>query len=318
MYRLGREGISRGTSSRRWGTRPVKGSFPLAIDRESNLVLHAACATVWRKMERKPSVEDQKEKKDHDKEEDEIQQREKGAGSSSSSSRNRRTRRRGVGQEKEEVETTAYVPRCVCALSFDPLFDTLRAVALARGGFPEAGRALMLGGGGTSGSPATVAGLGSCDGDGNLRVGSFQSIDAGAIVWGLGDAATLQAAPPPLPVLPPPTPPAAPTLPTVFSPATMTAFPPTGRGLAHAPPRAPPLVQAVSVPESLGGWSAESEEDGESWRSSSTEAAAAVAEAAGGFTSHPDRGEPGWERWSSFGLPPLVPLDHPVEPLFQV
>ncbi|CAM9617583.1 unnamed protein product [Scytosiphon promiscuus] len=95
---------------------------------------------------------------------------------------------------------------CVCALSFDPLFDTLRATGAA------------------------------------------------PLEWGLGDAATLKAGRPPLPILPPPPQRKGPSLPTVFAPSFAREASWTGRN-------APPLVH--------------------------------------------------------FGLPPLVPLDHPVEPLFQ-
>lgn len=287
------KGMPGRTSSRRWGTRSVKGSFPLAIDRENNLVLHAACATVWRKLERR------------DEEEEDATTEKKYKG-----------KRGGKG---ELIETTAYVPRCVCALSFDPLFDTLRAVALARGGFPEEGRALMLGGVGDGAGGRSLPGGGG----------------GATVQWGLGDAATLQAAPPPLPIISAPLAPPAPTLPTIFAPATRVARSPTGRrgigagagtaagGGGGLPARAPPLVLAISAAESTGGWSVESEGDSSVWSIGTVEmgAKAAAKEAARAAAREAEEGkrsgmEP--DRWSSFGLPPLVPLDHPVEPLFQV
>eukprot|EP00752_Nemacystus_decipiens_P003463 g3198.t1 len=294
------EELNRQESDRRWATaKAVKGAFPVAIDRESNIVLHGACSTVWRKVEEgAPPGSD-------------------GGG--------------GAGA------TTAYVPRCVCALSFDPLFDTLRAVALARGGFPEAGRALMVGGGGSiedggggGGPPAAAAGArgarwddhGPSDGrpgaarrpGGGVVHPEDASKDSGPLEWGLGDAATLKAGRPPLPILPPPPPRKGPTLPTVFAPAVSRESP-GGRG----PKDVPPLVQSTSAPDSMGAWSSvgesgwstegwSTEEEG-SWRGQQRgggregETASGVAPGAGG--------------WSSFGLPPLVPLDHPVEPLFQ-
>lgn len=278
-------GLLKEMSSGRWSTaRPVRGAFPLAVDRENNLVLHAACATVWRRVE-------------------------------------------GGSAATETVASTAsaYVPRCVCALSFDPLFDTLRAVALARGGFPEAGRALMLtgkaaaaggvvgavetggaprngggsgGGGGASFRPTPRSAFGKLgrfsggSGGSDGASAGFEGKEAVAVKWGLGDAATLQAAPPPLPILPPPPPRPAPTLPSLFAPAMLERLPPV------APP---PLVQSVSAPESLGGWSVGVSSEGEG---------------RGGVRGC--RREVGGGGWSSFGLPPLKPLDHPVEPLFQV
>ena len=274
----------------------------MAIDRESNIVLHGACSTVWRRVE-----------------EEDLPPGNNGNGG-------------GTGA------TTAYVPRCVCALSFDPLFDTLRAVALARGGFPEAGRALMVGGGGSieggvggGGGPAAAAGAGArWDSQGasgrpgaamGAGGGGFHSEEAfkkaGLLEWGLGDAATLKAGRPPLPILPPPPPKKGPTLPTVFAPSVSreaTEAASAGGGRRDVPP----LVQSISAPDSMGGWSSlggsgwSTEEEG-SWRGQQRGTREGEAASGGAGVVAPGAGD-----WSSFGLPPLVPLDHPVEPLFQV
>lgn len=308
--------LNRQESDRRWATaKAVKGAFPVAIDRESNIVLHGACSTVWRRVDEGPPPGNI------------------GEGGL-------------TGAEAAAAATTAYVPRCVCALSFDPLFDTLRAVALARGGFPEAGRALMVGGGGSiesgggGGAPAAAVGarlgapwndddacgrLGAARGAGGGGGGVHRAEEAfkktGLLEWGLGDAVTLKAGRPPLPILPPPPPKKGPTLPTVFAPSvsretTGSASASGGGGRLDVPP----LVQSISAPDSMGGWSSmgdggwstegwSTEEEG-SWRGQ--QRGPREGEAASGGVA------PGAGGWSSFGLPPLVPLDHPVEPLFQV
>eukprot|EP00903_Cladosiphon_okamuranus_P020087 g18450.t1 len=312
--------LNRQESDRRWATaKAVKGAFPVAIDRESNIVLHGACSTVWRRVDEPPTP---------------------GNGEEGGL----------TGAEAAAAAATAYVPRCVCALSFDPLFDTLRAVALARGGFPEAGRTLMVGGGGSiegggggGGAPAGSAeaapaaagsgarapwnddgssgglgaarGAGGGGGGGGVHRAEEAFKKTGLLEWGLGDAATLKAGRPPLPILPPPPPKKGPTLPTVFAPSVSREAP-TGSASAPAGGRPNPLVQSVSAPDSMGGWS--SVGDG-GW---STEGWSTEEEASG--RGQPREGEemsggvaPGGGGWSSFGLPPLVPLDHPVEPLFQ-
>lgn len=282
----------------------------MAVDRSSNIVLHGSCSTVWHKVE-------------------------DGGGSFSSDEED--SDDSSSGDPGAAAATTAYVPRCVCALSFDPLFDTLRAVALARGGYPEAGRALMVGGGGgeggtgggrgaggTGGEPAAAAGQddhgrSSSSGGGRSKdeagkvAGGVGAVDEeegskeGSLEWGLGDTATLKAGRPPLPILPPPPPGQGPTLPTLFAPSTVRDAP--GSGGRGERLDVPPLVQSISAPDSMG-WSSAGEGG---W---STEEEGTRQEQAPG----PGRGAttPGAGGWSSFGLPPLVPLDHPVEPLFQV
>ncbi|CAM9933476.1 unnamed protein product, partial [Sphacelaria rigidula] len=250
-----------------------RGSFPLAVDRKNNLVLHAACATVWRRVETD------------------------GAASGNAAANN-------TDGDVSTTGTVAYLPRCVCAMSFDPLFDTLRAVALARGGFAEEGRTLMLdggggrgGGGGTGGNRlAPLHGLGG-SGPGRSSSKHDASVDAGADApkskaaeWGLGDAATLQAPPFPLPILFPPSagPGSGPVVGTLKGKTGLTA---DALSALSAPPPPPALLQSISAPESAG-WGGE----GSSGRGS---------------------GSVGGGGWSTFGLPPLMPLDHPVEPLFQ-
>lgn len=316
-----------------------RGSFPLAVDRKNNLVLHAACATVWRRVETDGAA----------------------SGNAAAKSTMAESNARGVGPNVSNTDgdvsttgTVAYLPRCVCAMSFDPLFDTLRAVALARGGFAEEGRTLMLdggggrgGGGGTGGnrlapsaapssrrgsavSTSTISSFGSASswsslhglgGSGPGRSSSKHdaSVDAGADApkskaaeWGLGDAATLQAPPFPLPILFPPSAgpgsgPGGPGLSGFGGGAGLYGPWPAGvvgtlkgkTGLTadalsalSAPPPPPALLQSISAPESAG-WGGE----GSSGRGS---------------------GSVGGGGWSTFGLPPLMPLDHPVEPLFQV
>lgn len=351
-------GLKQQGNSRRWSTAvPMKGAFPLAIDRQSNIVLHAACSTVWRKVQ-DPSGNAK---------DDNVTS----STSSSSLSRTTSTPARGgstaaaaaaagpgqggkAGSGLRGEIAAMYVPRCVCALSFDPLFDTLRAVALARGGFPEAGRALMLEGTGTAGGVGRkmtgavsanpdgsrpdrnsstdrkysndLDGRGGVSGAGGVptgggdfgaggirssrirdgqmvapRAGTYENADRvsqeyrarGPVQWGLGDAATLQAAPLPLPLWPPTEQPPGPTLSTVFAPS-IAASPAAGSsaGGAYMPASTAhraALVRSISAPDSTGGWSVDEE-----------------------------GGVGGRGAWSSFGLPPLVPLDHPVEPLFQV
>lgn len=296
----------------RGGVRDGKrGPFPLAVDKENNLVLHAACATVWRRVDTPPAGDGGGGKKKVGST-SATTGADIGAGSDDD----------GSGAGSGNPATVAYLPRCVCAMSFDPLFDTLRAVALARGGFPEAGRALMVGTGGSEGSGGGgVAGSGGGGGGttamttvrsgntggsalsgGKIRVKTggvpaTGKADARKVAkWGLGDAATLQAAPFPLPIFFPPSGPAAvgPRWPGVpeagsspLTPASLKALP------QQAPiPARPTLVQTASAPESVGGWRSEAAGSGS--------------------------GSVGGGGWSSFGLAPLMPLDHPVEPLFQV
>lgn len=228
---------------------------------------------------------------------------------------------RQVAAENAATKTTAYVPRCVCALSFDPLFDTLRAVALARGGFPEEGRALMLGTGagapadvGGGGGPAAAASGGSdklspCDvGSGGAAANTtvVSASSAAGLEWGLGDTATLRVGPPPLPIFRAPTPAPASTLPSMFAPAFKATLRPAGEDETKPQGRELPLLRAASGYEWTAAWSEEVEED---------EAPPVLPpEAKEGSSGEEDMGG----GWSSLGFPPLMPLDHPVEPLFQV
>ncbi|CAN0350175.1 unnamed protein product, partial [Ectocarpus fasciculatus] len=296
-----RKGVNRQESDRRWAiAKATQGTFPAAIDRESNIVLHGACLTVWRKADNED--EDDLWGRDSDDDEDED----------------------GGARAK----TTAFVPRCVCALSFDPLFDTLRAVALARGGHPETARALMVGRGrggaelspqrdhvgsssGGGKSPATAAG-------GAAAAAAAAGEKAGLpLEWGLGDAATLKAGRPPLPILPPPPPNKGPTLSSVFAPSLSREAGGGGGGDADGTlRRPPPLVQSNSAPDSMGGWSStgeggySTEEEGP-WRGGGGGGGGSGGALAGRSRDRVAGG------LSAFGLPPLVPLDHPVEPLFQ-
>lgn len=289
--------MNRQESDRRWAiAKATQGTFPAAIDRESNIVLHGACLTVWRKADN--DDEDDDDLWGHDSSDDDDDE-----------------------EDGARAKTTAYVPRCVCALSFDPLFDTLRAVALARGGHPETARALMVGRGdgaelsptaqrdhlgnssGGGKSPATAAGGAAvAAGNGGEKAGL-------PLEWGLGDAATLKAGRPPLPILPPPTPKQGPTLPSVFAPSLSREAGGDAAGTLRKPP---PLVQSNSAPDSMGGWSStgeggySTEEEGP-WRGGG-----------GGGALAGRSGDRVTGGLLAFGLPPLVPLDHPVEPLFQV
>lgn len=161
-------------------------------------------------------------------------------------------------------------------------------------------------GGGSTVDGATIGG-------GEAKAAASEKREAGPLEWGLGDAATLKAGRPPLPILPPPPPRKGPTLPTVFAPSVAREASWSGRN-------APPLVQSVSAPNSMGGWS--SAGDGLGWGSTdgwSTEEEGSWRGRVRGDGGGGGRGGAnGAGGWSSFGLPPLVPLDHPVEPLFQV
>ncbi|CAN0201737.1 unnamed protein product, partial [Ectocarpus sp. 4 AP-2014] len=297
-----RKGVNRQESDRRWAiAKATQGTFPAAIDRDSNIVLHGACLTVWRKADSEQDDEGDLWGRDSDDDDEE---------------------------DGARAKTTAYVPRCVCALSFDPLFDTLRAVALARGGHPETARALMVGrgGGGVELSAAAQRdhhlSSSSSGGGKNLATAAggaaVAAVAAGGwekaglrLEWGLGDAATLKAGRPPLPILPPPPPNPGPTLPSVFAPSLSREAGGDAAGTLRKPP---PLVQSNSAPDSMGGWSStgeggySTEEEGP-WRGGG---GGGGGEAIGGRSG--DRIAGGL---SAFGLPPLVPLDHPVEPLFQ-
>ncbi|CAM9345992.1 unnamed protein product [Ectocarpus sp. 13 AM-2016] len=291
--------VNRQESDRRWAiAKAPQGTFPAAIDRDSNIVLHGACLTVWRKA-------------DHEEDEGDLWGRDSDDDDEEDGAR---------------AKTTAYVPRCVCALSFDPLFDTLRAVALARGGHPETARALMVGrgDGGVELSAAAQRDhhlVSSSSGGGEslaTAAGGAAVAAAGGgekagvrLEWGLGDAATLKAGRPPLPILPPPPPTPGPTLPSVFAPSLSREAGGDAAGPLRKPP---PLVQSNSAPDSMGDWSStgeggySTEEEGP-WRGGGG--------GGGGGAIGGGSGDRIAGGLSAFGLPPLVPLDHPVEPLFQ-
>ncbi|CAM9746256.1 unnamed protein product, partial [Choristocarpus tenellus] len=168
-------GVAGGAGPRGGGrmTPPISGGdskrgkavLPIAVDQQANLVLYGACFTQWL--------------------------------SSMSSLGSSEALSSGGGRVAGEEDVEVFLPKCVCVLSLDPLFDTLRAVALARAGFPEAGRAIPVlspggrgggGGGGGRGRGRGDAGLG-----GGVQGG--ESLSEGK-EWGLGDIATLRAPPP--------------------------------------------------------------------------------------------------------------------------